>query len=390
MNYQAHALHSDFERGRKSGFITVDADALTFRTGETEISVTLPLQGLEISLGGAGNRLIYFRHPAHPDWTLYSADRKILEDLFLVKTAACVEAVKAMKKRRLLSLTAVAVFLCCVMLCAVGAYFGLHLLAKVAANSIPPQYEAKIGKKLFSLVTAEKHFLEMPEELTAITGPLTRAVVDKDFSFDFYLVEDSSINAFALPGGRVVIHSGLLLNAASAEEVAGVLAHEISHVTLRHHIRGLVSRVGTVLLVQAVFGDASALLATLSELGGNLSSLKNSRAFELEADRRGWELLKRAEINPHGMISFFQTLKKEQNVVHKTIEENFSFLSTHPNTDERIQVLKKFWQKESETLQAHTLPIDYQQVKQEVEAEVREAHRPEQEQGSGDGGHLNP
>jgi predicted Zn-dependent protease len=214
--------------------------------------------------------------------------------------------------------------------------------------------------------------------------------VDKDFSFDFYLVEDSSINAFALPGGRVVIHSGLLLNAASAEEVAGVLAHEISHVTLRHHIRGLVSRVGTVLLVQAVFGDASALLATLSELGGNLSSLKNSRAFELEADRRGWELLKRAEINPHGMISFFQTLKKEQNVVHKTIEENFSFLSTHPNTDERIQVLKKFWQKESETLQAHTLPIDYQQVKQEVEAEVREAHRPEQEQGSGDGGHLNP
>ncbi|XOF32204.1 MAG: M48 family metallopeptidase [Candidatus Electrothrix sp. YB6] len=384
MSYQAHALHSGFERGRKSGFITVDAAALTFRTGETETSVSLPLQDLEISLGGSGNRLIYFRHPAHPDWTLYSADRKILEDRFLVKTPACTEAVRAIKKRRLFSISSVVVFFFCVALCAVGAYFGLHLLARVAANSVPPQYEAKIGKKLFSLATADKRFLELPEELTAITGPLTQAVVDKDFSFDFYLVEDSSINAFALPGGRVVIHSGLLLNAASAEEVAGVLAHEISHVTLRHHIRGLVSRVGTVLLVQAVFGDASALLATLSELGGNLSSLKNSRAFELEADRNGWELLKKAGINPHGMISFFQTLKKEQNVLEKKIEENFSFLSTHPETDERIQVLNKLWQEEGKTLQGQALQIDYQQVKQEVEAEVREAHRAEQDSGGSD------
>ncbi|WP_446011443.1 M48 family metallopeptidase [Candidatus Electrothrix sp.] len=382
MNYQAHALHSDFERGRKSGFITVDTDALTFQTGDT--SVTLPVQGLEISLGGAGNRLIYFRHPAHPDWTLYSADQKILEDRFLVRNPACVEAVRAIKKRRLFSISSVAVFFFCIALCAVGAYFGLHLLARVAANSVPPQYEAKIGKKLFSLVTADKRFLDMPEQLTTITGPLTQAVADKDFSFDFYLIEDSSINAFALPGGRVVIHSGLLLNAASAEEVAGVLAHEISHVTLRHHIRGLVSRAGTVLLVQAVFGDASALLATLSELGGNLSSLKNSRAFELEADRRGWELLKRAKINPHGMISFFQTLKKEQNVLQKQIEDNFSFLSTHPGTNERIQVLNRLWQEEVQTLQRHRLQIDYQQVQQEVEAAVREAHRKEQDnKGSG-------
>ena len=140
MNYQAHALHSDFERGRKSGTVVIDAAALTFHTGET--SVTLSLQGLEISLGGAGNRLIYFRHPAHPDCTLYSADRKILEDRFLVKTAVCDEAVRAMKKRRLFSLTSVALFLCGALLCAVGAYFGLHLLAGVAANRVPPQPES--------------------------------------------------------------------------------------------------------------------------------------------------------------------------------------------------------------------------------------------------------
>ncbi|XCN75353.1 MAG: M48 family metallopeptidase [Candidatus Electrothrix aestuarii] len=385
MNYQAHALHSSFERGRKSGFIVIDTEALTFRTGETETSVTLPLQGLEISLGGAGNRLIYFRHPDHPDWTLYSDDQKILENPFLVKTAACAEATKALKKKRLFSITSVVAFLFCIAMCAIGAYFGLHLIARVAANSVPPQYEAKIGKKLFALVTADKHFLELPKELTAITDPLTQAVTDKDFSFDFYLIEDSSINAFALPGGRVVIHSGLLLNATSAEEVAGVLAHEISHVTQRHHIRGLVNRTGTVLLVQAIFGDASALLATLSELGGDLSSLKNSRAFELEADHSGWELLKRAKINPHGMISFFQTLKKEQNVLQKTIEENLSFLSTHPETEERIQVLNALWQKEGKTLQGHTLQIDYKQVKQEVEAAVRKAHRPEQDSGSNGG-----
>ena len=81
-----------------------------------------------------------------------------------------------------------------------------------------------------------------------------------------------------------------------------------------------------------------------------VTSLKNSRAFELEADHSGWELLKRAKMNPHGMISFFQILKKEQNVLQKTIEENLSFLSTHPETEERIQVLNALWQKEGKTL----------------------------------------
>ena len=123
---------------------------------------------------------------------------------------------------------------------------------------------------------------------------------------EFFIIEADEVNAFALPGGKIVIHSGLLTRAESWEEVAGVLSHEIAHVTQRHHIRGVISKLGVFTIVSFLIGDGTAVAATISEMGGQLESLAYSRSFEKEADNKGWDFLEQANINPEGMIVFFQ------------------------------------------------------------------------------------
>ena len=165
--------------------------------------------------------------------------------------------------------------------------------------------------------------------------------------------------------GRVICGARATL---AAEEVAGVLAHEISHVTKRHHIRGLVNQVGIVLVVQTIFGDASALVATISRFGSDLSQLKNSREFEIEADNSGWDLLRRAEINPLGMISFFEKLKGDKSELEEGVESSIGFMSTHPATDDRISALNKRWEHEKDQIRFTEIDIQFEDFKKELRA----------------------
>jgi predicted Zn-dependent protease len=182
----------------------------------------------------------------------------------------------------------------------------------------------------------------LKKELLRVARPLFKQIEKEGYTIDLYFVKDASINAFALPGGRVIIQTGLIENAKSWEEVMGVLSHELSHVTRRHHIRGVINNLGIYAILSATIGDVSALAGTVVNLGGDLASLSNSRDFEYEADEKGWEYLNKADINPSGLISFFETLKKENKTkIDSTLEKvDLSFLSTHPDTQARIDILK--------------------------------------------------
>jgi len=367
MAYQGHALNSSFPRGRKSGSLVIDSSEIAFHYGDK--SASLPLDDLDISLGGSGNRLVYFKNPSNTDWVFYCSDQTVIKDKYLAHDRACAECIKKIKSKKLLNVGSVFAFLLCAAFLVVCCYYGLRVAADVAAQNVPPEYEAEAGDKLFKLVTMDKRFVDSAELMAAlskITAPLVKAVENDEHKFKFHIVEDSTLNAFALPGGHVVIHSGLLLKADSAEEVAGVIAHEICHVTQRHHIRGLVNQVGVVLIVQTMFGDASALIATISRFGGDLSTLKNSREFENEADKAAWELLRRANINQKGMISFFEKLKNQRTEFEEGIEKTFDFMSTHPNTAERIVALRARLTDEPQF--GKTIDMDFEQLQNELRA----------------------
>ena len=158
---------------------------------------------------------------------------------------------------------------------------------------------------------------------------------------DDYISEgfkDPTINAFALPGGKVIIQTGLIEHAKSWEEVLGVVSHELAHVTRRHHMRGIINNLGLYVIISSLIGDITAISGTIVNMGGDLASLANSRDFETEADETGLDYLIAAGINPQGLVSFFKTLEDE---TPNKLEGYTSFMSTHPATADRIDHLNK-------------------------------------------------
>ncbi len=339
MIYQGVAISNRFEGGRKGIEVEVGLSDVIFNL-ETE-KIRFPIYDLEISLGGASDRLIYFKHPRFPDITFYTTDKKILKDPNLHYHDHAKKSVKDVNKKRVFNwsvFAGIAGFFILIILC---LFLFRSQMVRAVANQVPPQWEREVGDQLFDQVTLGHKIVEdslLIAELTKTMQPLVKAVGDTSFHFKFFIIEDPTLNAFALPGGNIVIHSGLIAKSSSWEELCGVLGHEISHVTERHHIRGLVSNLGIFVVLSAVVGDASALFGTLAQAGGSLSSLMYSREYETEADEKGLEYLLKADINPSGMISFFKKLQKEHPEAKDT-EKITEILSTHPATQERIENL---------------------------------------------------
>ncbi len=140
------------------------------------------------------------------------------------------------------------------------------------------------------------------------------------------------MNAFALPGGQVVVNSGLLRDAESAEEVAGVLAHEISHVELRHTLRNLIHSLGWRAVLGAAMGDLSG--GVWANMAQELGELGYSRDMEREADMAGLQLLRRSGVPATGMLRFF--VRMERNGASPPV-----LLSTHPSGLERMTALRE-------------------------------------------------
>jgi predicted Zn-dependent protease len=147
---------------------------------------------------------------------------------------------------------------------------------------------------------------------------------------------DRIINAFAAPGGYIVIHDGLLRKTETPEELAAVLAHEIQHVLQRHSTRAILRELSVGVLFAAISGDAGGLqyaLETVRTLGG----LRFRRQDEAEADQKGLEMLQRARIDPDGMVAFFKTPKNESGDLPRFL----NYVSTHPPTEDRIERLRQ-------------------------------------------------
>ena len=144
------------------------------------------------------------------------------------------------------------------------------------------------------------------------------------------------MNAFAAPGGSIVIFRGLLEKVQTTEELAGILAHEMQHILHRHSTRMLLEHVSLGLLLGVIMGDANSAMKIGKEGAGLLGALHYGRQFEEQADAEGMRLILAAGIDPGGMISFFEKIQKEDG---KTTAIP-AYFSTHPSPESRIERLK--------------------------------------------------
>lgn len=344
MPYAAIAIHPSLPDGREAGTLEITASEARFtHAGGT---IVLPLIDVAMRLGGSGDRLVFLESAGWPEGAIYTTDQGILRDENLLANPATASAVTRIGSETWRGRAAVSGIVAAVVLLIASLFWFRAPLAAAVARRIPLSIEKKLGD------LAMKQVLLGAGEIDdrAVVEPLERVVNTlaashpgaSAYEFRVHVIDDPTVNAFALPGGRLSIHRGLLLEASTAEEISGVLAHEMAHVTEQHSLRQMISTVGLFALVQAFFGDASGLLAAAAEGGAQLAALGFSRDAEREADRVGLEMLRRARLDPGGMLTFFQTLhaiEQSRGVAGKAAEK-LAFLSTHPATAERIETLR--------------------------------------------------
>lgn len=200
------------------------------------------------------------------------------------------------------------------------------------AHAVPWRWEKKLAALTLMEVKGQqcKHVAGEAalKKLVARIYPL--AEEDGTFSIDVHLVKKREVNAFAAPGGQVVLYSGLIAKAQSAEEVAGVLAHEIAHVRHRHVMQGMITYLFTASGMAMVFGDVRYADVTRYFLG-----LQFSRRQEGQADAAAFERLAKAEVDVQPVVRFFQRMEAGGGLVPQ-------MLSDHPATAERVALAEGY------------------------------------------------
>jgi predicted Zn-dependent protease len=206
---------------------------------------------------------------------------------------------------------------------------------------LPLEWEKPLGDSALTQLRGQYTFLndrQVLDPFERLAAPLVSAPAGTADRYTLYVTTSKEVNAFALPGGIIVFHRGLLERACSAAEIQGVLAHEMAHVQKRHGVLQLVKNLGLELAVKQLQGGESRMLDTLLRDSGQLMSLKFSRDAERSADDLGWELLEQAQINPQGMVDFFGGLMSDAGSGKAAA---IPLLSTHPAPQERIDRLRQ-------------------------------------------------
>lgn len=380
------AFHPDLPNGRASGEVLISFTAVHFKSDKGDFD--LPADGLKIALGGANDRLIFFSHPAHPQVTIHTADHSILNHPVLVNNPAFAAQRNRVRTQKRVARAVLFGVVGAIVFAIVGLFLARDRLVRAAAAAVPVDWEIKAGDKLFEQIVATKRLVNdsnINAQLQLITDPLVAGIRDNRYPFKFHIVEDATLNAFAMPGGNVVIHSGLLMAADSPEEIAGVLGHEIAHVTQRHSIRSILSSAGLFLVVQTLLGDVSGMVAVLANNSAFLLNRKFSRDFEREADNRGWDYLLAADIRPEGMITFFQKMEAEEKRMREKMKEATSIdvdpgaleiLSTHPATEERMKNLQAKWDELKQKTGYRTFDLNYAGFKASLRQKLHSSEDP--------------
>ncbi len=249
-------------------------------------------------------------------------------------------------------------------------------LGESAQSVFSPQQEKALGNNIMSEIRAYKDYDDDPEVVDYLNSLGNRLVAnsnDRGRAFEFFLMRDNTLNAFALPGAFIGVHSGLVLAAESESELASVLAHEIGHVTQRHIARQIAGQERSgwatlaALALAILVARSNAQAAQAAVAGAQAASIQSrldyTREYEREADRTGIELLSKSGFDGRGAVSFFERLQRNNRVYETNAPQ---YLHTHPLTSDRIADI----QNRVDQLPAKKAPdsLDFQLVRAKLRA----------------------
>ncbi|MDR2745329.1 MAG: M48 family metalloprotease, partial [Desulfovibrio sp.] len=207
--------------------------------------------------------------------------------------------------------------------------------------------EKEMGRKFDAMIRSNLSVIDDPEVrqyVMSLTDRLVRAMPKQPYSFNSSVILNNALNAFAVPGGYIYVFSGLIMNFDSEDELAGVMAHELAHVTQRHVAsrleRAQFVTLGSLLLAVAGIaagGSGGGAVAVSAMSAGQAAMLNYSRLDETDADQIGLQYLVAAGYPPGGMVNGFKVLRQKSMMSGTSVP---AYLSTHPAIGERINTLQ--------------------------------------------------
>ena len=217
--------------------------------------------------------------------------------------------------------------------------------AHALAQMVPQSWSRRLGDETMRSMTEGKKSCVEPAGMAAVetlmrrlsTGGLSTGFGHAE-PFEVIVSDWTVVNAFAVPGGKIILLKGLIDKAQSPDELAGVLAHEMGHGISLHAETGIIRAVGFAAALEFMMGGSS---GTLANLGLVLAQLSYSRVAEHEADLQAIALLKKAQISPHGFADFFKRMEDTERDGDKGKGwTNLDLLRSHPPTAERAALIE--------------------------------------------------
>lgn len=353
MTYPSQILNPEWNQEYIPASTAVDAWGLHVSCDSGEI--TLPYSRLVIEAKGTAEDQVYFSHPDFPGVWLVTDDAWVLLQPGIQERTALKRQIHNLDLRALkksaetnteqdsgslgMSLKWCGIILGFVVMAALG----VMMLMNMATALITPSIELAIGESAVAEFTGDFTEFE-PDEADWINGivdRLSKVTGTSDYDYSTSFIMEESPNAMAFPGGIIVITSGLLnFVDGDTDKMAGVLAHEMAHITRRHGLKKYVNSAGPALALQLLVGGDSGITGIITNGSSFLSGLAYSRKMELEADQIAVDYLRKAGFNPDGLTGFLIML----NSISSRYGSSPSILSTHPATDQRIQKLNSITQ----------------------------------------------
>jgi beta-barrel assembly-enhancing protease len=353
LKYEGCAYQTDNENGAVAGRIAFTSNFIEFEHADGVFE--LPLEHLDPELGAAGGAIF---HDSASDWHIESADERVWDDYFLQRNPQLRIRIRDLRARHeggrtlkfalyFLALFGVIFFV---------AWAVVAAATRFAIKQTPVTWEEHLTDaviaehtNLFVIDTNDVHLPVVTQLVARIAAALPPE--DRHYQFRVVVLDHYVVNAFAMPGGRIFVFKGLLYSTEQPEELAGVLAHEMAHVTHRHGLHKLIAAKGPYYALRLFIGKQEGLLSDISSASQLLVGLQYSRSMERDADATGWHYLAAADIDPRGMANFFRHQQ------HRPDEDYIPELfRTHPATSERIAALDKLWADSPHPTNFVTLP----------------------------------
>ncbi|MES1218947.1 MAG: M48 family metallopeptidase [Bacteroidota bacterium] len=206
-------------------------------------------------------------------------------------------------------------------------------LAVKLAEKVPVSYEENLGQRMYN---AMKGGFEIDEKKTMYINDFFKELaIPSSYHIAITVVKDDVSNAFALPGGNIIVYDKILAGMNDYEELAALLSHEFTHVQNKHTTKSLFRQIGNSVFLNIFFGNTSAISNAIISNADNLKTLSYSRSLETEADKEGLKILAERKIDGNGFVELFQMLKQQNNI------QTSEWMSSHPDLEQRIEYIEK-------------------------------------------------